>query len=106
MNAGANQVLTVVAVIILAVIAMVWHFRRSRSLLEDWAAENGYRLLSSQYRNFSRGPFFWTTSKGQTVYRVTVQDRDGATRSGWVRCGSWWGGLLSDKVQVRWDDEA
>ena len=52
MNAGANQVLTVVAVIILAVIAMVWHFRRSRSLLEGWAAENGYRLLSSQYRNF------------------------------------------------------
>lgn len=106
MNGGASQILTIAAIVFLAIIAMVWHFSRSRSLLENWAAENGYRLLSSQYRNFSRGPFFWTTSKGQTVYRVTVQDRDGGTRSGWVRCGSWWGGLLSDKVQVRWDDEA
>jgi hypothetical protein len=29
----------------------------------------------------------------------------GGVRSGWVRCGSWWLGLLSDQVEVRWDQE-
>src|SRR5262249_35973173 len=54
-------------------------------------------------RNFFRGPFFWTSSKGQTVYRVTVEVK-GAVRTGWVRCGSWWLGLRSEQVEVRWDE--
>src|SRR5262249_36093276 len=51
-----------------------------------------------------KGPFFWTSTKAQTVYYVFVEDSDGNKRSGWVRCGSCWFGLLSDNVEVRWDD--
>jgi hypothetical protein len=81
-----------------------WHFSRSGSLLDQWAEENGYRVLSREYRSFFKGPFFWTSSRGQTVYYVTVQDKAGNRRSGWVRCGSWFLGLLSDNVEVRWED--
>lgn len=101
-----GSVLAVVAFVIFAIMVIAWHFSRSRSLLEQWAHENGFRIVSSEHRNLVRGPFFWTTSKGQTVYRVTVEDATGRQRSGWVRCGGWAMGLLSDKVQVRWDDEA
>lgn len=42
----------------------------------------------------------------QTVYRVTVEDGAGDVRRGWVRCGGFMVGLWSDKVQVKWDNEA
>ena len=98
-------VLGIVAFVVFAIVMIAWHFSRSRSLLDQWAADNGFRIIESSYRNLVRGPFFWTTSKGQTVYRVTVEDGSGRRRSGWVRCGGWFLGLLSDRVQVRWDDE-
>ncbi len=103
MNDGA-AILVVPVLLLLAAAGLAWHFSRSRSLLEQWAMENGYELLHTEYRNLFRGPFFWTSSKGQTVYYVKVRDRQGTTRSGWVRCGGWWLGLLSDKTQVRWED--
>ncbi len=106
MNHGSGAFVIVFIVIVLAIVSMSWTFARSSSILETWARENGYRLLSSEYRWLSKGPYFFRTSKGQTVYRVSVQDAQGRTRSGFVRCGSWIFGLLSDKVDVRWDDEA
>ena len=51
-----------------------------------------------------RPVLFWTSSRGQTVYCVTVEDEQGNQRHGWVRCGSWLFGLLSDNVDVRWED--
>jgi hypothetical protein len=95
----------IAAFAVLFFVLIVWHFSRSRGLLEKWAAANGFRIIESNYRNLVRGPFFWTTSKGQTVYRVTVEDARGQRRSGWVRCGGFFLGLLSDRVTVRWDDE-
>ena len=94
----------VIAVVLFVILVLVWQINRSRSLLEQWAAENNYRILAAQQRFLVRGPFFWTTSKGQTVYRITVQDPSGAQRTGWLRCGSWPLGLLSDRVQAKWDD--
>jgi hypothetical protein len=93
------------ALVIFAVIfTLVWRYGRSGSLLSEWAAQNGYRIIHEEYRYLRKGPFFWTTSKGQTVYYVVVLDSAGNKRRGWVRCGSWWFGLLSDKVEVRWDE--
>jgi hypothetical protein len=88
----------------LVAMGFAWHFHRSRSLLERWAERNGCRILAAEYRHVFRGPFFWTSSKGQTVYRVTVEV-PGGVRTGWVRCGSWWFGLLSDRAEVRWNEE-
>jgi hypothetical protein len=99
------QSLAFIALVLLLVAAgFAWHFGRSRSLLQRWADDNGFRIVRSEYRHLLRGPFFWTTSKGQTVYRVTVEGKAGDVRSGWVRCGGWWFGLMSDQVEARWDE--
>jgi len=99
------QIFLFVVVAIFVVGSIVWHFSRSRSVLEQWAEQHGFEILHSEYRNLLRGPFFWTTSKGQTVYYVKVRDSHGAERSGWVRCGGWFLGLMTDKAEVRWEDE-
>jgi hypothetical protein len=94
----------IILVLILAAGSILWHYSRSASLLRKWSEDNGFRLVSSEYRNYFRGPYFWTTSKGQTVYRVTVQDKPGRLRTGWVRCGGWWLGLMSNHVETCWDE--
>ena len=87
------------------VLTVLWFYKRSATVLKGWAAQNGYELLEAKINWFNQGPFFWTSSKGQTVYYVKVLDRrNGQTRRGWVRCGSFWGGLFSDKAEVRWDE--
>jgi hypothetical protein len=88
----------------LVILSLVWHYGRSNSLLDQWAQRNGYRVIRREYRSFFKGPFFWTSTKGQTVYYVVVEDGAGNKRCGWVRCGGWWLGLMSDNVEVRWDD--
>ncbi len=91
-------------VFLLAIWALIWYLRKSRILLQRWADSNGYRLLEQRYRYFFRGPFFWSAS-AQMVYRVVVEDRTGHRRSGWVRLGSFWLGIFSDEVAVRWDQD-
>ncbi|MBF6613754.1 MAG: hypothetical protein IVW55_11565 [Chloroflexi bacterium] len=93
----------VILVIVIAALSLVWRSRRSLAMLQEWASRNGYSLLRYNNAYFFRGPFFWTSSKGQVVYRVVVADGAGNTRSGWVRLGSWWLGLLSDEAEARWD---
>jgi hypothetical protein len=44
-------------------------------------------------------------SKGQSVFRIAVQYPDGTTATGWAKLGTWAFGLLSDVVNVRWDNE-
>ncbi len=77
---------------------------RADTILNNWALRNGYRVLSRNYAWFFKGPFFWTSNRSQVVFRITAQDQSGNTRSGWVRCGSWWGGILSDDAEIRWDE--
>jgi hypothetical protein len=85
-------------------LAFRWHFARSSAILQLWADENGYEILEKSYRHFFKGPFFWRTSKNQTVYRVTVRDKAGNVGTGWVACGSFWWGLWSNQAKVRWDE--
>lgn len=98
----SNAFIILPLILLLVIASFAWHYGRSNSLLERWAEENSFTILNSEYRYFFRGPYFWTTTKGQTVYYVTVLDKSGHTRSGWVRCGGWWLGLMSDHVEVRW----
>jgi hypothetical protein len=53
---GDFSVLVVPLVILLAGCSFVWHFRRSRTLLDQWAEQNGLEILESDYRNFFKGP--------------------------------------------------
>jgi hypothetical protein len=82
-----------------------WYFRRGASVLQGWASANDYEIVHSEFRNLRTGPFFGTGSSKQPVYYVTVRMKDGRERSCWVRCGSSFGGLFSDKTEVRWEDE-
>ena len=72
-------------------------------MLDEWAARNGLQILERDYRALCQGPFVWRCSRGQAVYRVKVRDAEGQVRTGWVRCGGWELGLLSDQVEVSWD---
>lgn len=91
-------------VIFVVIFTLAWRYGRSGSLLSKWAAQNGYRIIHKEYRFLRKGPFFWTLANGQAVYYVVALDSAGNKGRGWVRCGSWWFGLLSDKVEVRWDE--
>ncbi|MDB6026349.1 MAG: hypothetical protein JWM68_2572 [Verrucomicrobiales bacterium] len=71
-------------------------------LLQRWAKDQAFRILHSEYRYFSQGPFTWRLShRGVSVYYVRVRDLEGLERCGWVRCSSCWG---TDKTEVHWDD--
>jgi hypothetical protein len=96
--------LGMIALVVFAVAIMAWHYSRARSVLEEWAGTNGYEILSSERRWFRRGPFWWSTSRGQEVCYVTVRTSDGQVKRGWVRCGNWFFGLLMNDAAVRWDD--
>ena len=95
-------ILGVLVFVAILAVAATFHFQRSGNILRWWAERNGFRLVAWEYRWFFTGPF-WFRAKGQTVYRVVVEDRAGRRRAGWVRCGGWFLGLWTDKAEVRWD---
>ncbi len=101
---SAIPVLAFLAFITFVIVTMFWHFSRSRQVLENWASDNNYRIMSSEYCFFFKGPFFWTSSQYQSVYYVTIETAGGQTKSGWVRCGGWFSGLFSNTAEVRWDE--
>jgi|SRR5579883_1850067 len=106
---AAGVVIGCAALSILLISAFIgwnWLFlKRGRIVLEGWAAAQGYEVLQCE-SPFATGAFsFWTTSRGQVVYFVTLRDRVGRERSAWVRCGSFLGSVLSsDDIEVKWND--
>ena len=84
----------------------IWAAKKGRSrvriLLNHWIQDNGYTLVESKRvhfkTGFNTGPYR-LVSKGQTVLRVTVLDENNINRTGWVRCGSFVKGALSDAVE-------
>ena len=78
--------------------------KRSLNLLHLWVGENNLTLVKSERRFINRGPFTWRTGKGQEIFYVTVKDENDNEKNAYVRCGSFWFGLLSDNVDVEWDD--
>ena len=103
-----NDAAGVVLIVFFVVIALIWTFARfgkAESILDEWARANGYHLLECRRKDLFRGPYFFTTSKTQLVYRIVVSDAAGNRRSGYARVGGFMTGLLSEKVSVRWDDE-
>ena len=104
---GAVAVIGGVALAVLFISAFIgwnWLFlKRGRIVVEKWAAAHGYKILQCRSPFCTGGFSFWSTSRGQVVYFVTVQDGAGHERSAWVRCGSFLGSVLSsDHLDVRW----
>lgn len=89
------------------VVGGAWFLIRSSTIVDRWAERNGYRIVERDWPYLFRGPFTLRSSKYQLVCRVTVQDRMGTRKSGWVCFGSrFFGPLLSDKVDEVWDDSS
>ena len=100
---GIGAGLLVLIVLVLGGTYIWWYFTRSRNMVEQWARDNGLELIEAERRWFRRGTFWWRTGKGQEVFRVTIRDGSGQVRSGYVRVGGFFLGLLSDQVNVEWD---
>jgi hypothetical protein len=83
---------------------IIFHYSRTNSILEYWAESNGYEIMSREHRFFRLGPFWWRKSKSHEVYYVTIRTLDGEIRRGWVRCGSWFWGIFTNKADVEWDE--
>jgi hypothetical protein len=80
-----------------------WQLSRGEQMLEGWCRKAGVVLLSRRHCWILRGPYFWTASKGQVVYKFSVRDKAGRERSGHARCGGYWLGVLTDHVDVTWE---
>jgi hypothetical protein len=80
-----------------------WQNANTSRMLNEWARENGYRIVSREYRSLLRGRFWWRTSKSQRVYYIDVVDAEGNHRTGYARLGNWFLGMLVDEVSVEWD---
>ncbi|MEO6809086.1 MAG: hypothetical protein ABI353_08225 [Isosphaeraceae bacterium] len=84
-------------------------FRKSQRRLAEpivrrWAESRDYQVVDLEHIFTWESPFY--VSGGQVIYRMTVQDRDGRPRRGWICCGGLVLGLLSDHVEILWDDES
>jgi hypothetical protein len=74
--------------------------------LEKWAMSEGYTILESELRLFKTGPFFFSgRTRIQRVFYVTLEDKDGKCSKAWIKLGGIIFGLLSGKVEVKWEDE-
>ena len=98
------QIISVFLPIVAIFAVLVWwqHFRADE-ILQKWAQADALTLVSVQKRYLRTGPFFMDQARGQFVFRIVVRDHPGAKRAGWIRVGSWLGGVLSDKTKVIWD---
>ena len=80
------------------------YFRNSGlKVMENWAKNKGYEILSSEFRWVKTGPYFLSgTSTHQRIFYVTLVDADGNQKNAWVRVGGFFLGLFSDEIDVKW----
>jgi hypothetical protein len=77
---------------------------RRRRALYSWAASNEYKLIVYNQPLFTEdSPFPLTVSKAQQVFHVSVLQKDGCKKSGWLLLGSGWFGSASEEVSIKWD---
>jgi hypothetical protein len=97
-----RKIIIVLAAVCCVALSLVWHWFRSRFLLQKWAKENGFELVKMNVNWFESSPF-WFRSRRQGVFRIRVRDHRGRERSGWAKCGGYWLGFLVNKIEVEWD---
>ena len=69
----------IVLVVVFLIVVVRWHYGRSAEILQKWADDNGFQIVAKELRHFFKGPFFFTASKHQTVYRVLSSTRRGGS---------------------------
>ena len=98
-----EPLLIVPAMLLFVALIISWLVSRARGILNKWAEESGYEVVSAKMCWFLKGPYFWKSSKNQAVFRITVSDSSGDVSTGWACCGGYWLGTFVDRVDVTWD---
>jgi hypothetical protein len=82
------------------------HITNAKALLQEWAQANQFRILHSRLCIFMPWRLYFTTTRYQIVYQVSVYDESThRVRAAWVRLGTRvWGVMEGDAVDVRWAD--
>ena len=93
-------------VVALAVWSVVRGETRASEMLEQWLRDNDFQLLQKSTPWIKDNPFFLSSNRSQKVFKVSVRDRDGKIRQGWVRCGHALAGVAVSQVEVKWDKTA
>ena len=89
----------IVVILGIAIVSASARENRMSGMVENWAREGGYQLISCEQPWFSSGPY-WFKSKSQRIYKVLVIDQAGHRRCAWLRCsGMFW----STNVDVEWE---
>jgi hypothetical protein len=90
------------AIVIPPTVIVIWHQYRHYMILRQWEAHQPYTWVEYKWqRNYElslRDAF-----SRETFYQITVRNRKGRIRHGWLRCGSWWLGSFTNRVQVSWE---
>ena len=82
-----------------SIIVHLWCIRRGQEAIRGWADAEGFTIVESSKCLFAP---HWRMSKGYQFFRVTIRDKHGLARRGWIRCS-----VLgdSDSVEVIWDEK-
>jgi hypothetical protein len=102
MGYDATSLAVVLGVILAAGGLGAWLTAGAERRLRRWADGLGLTVLSKRRARIARGPFTWTSTRTDFVYRVTVRDRGGDVREGWVRVPGVAVGTRR-RVEARWD---
>jgi hypothetical protein len=80
----------------------IWSRRFGTEAVEKWAAANGFHLVSVRRRAFVP---HWRLLPGKRFqfFRVSVRDRDGASRRAWMKLES--DCTEPEIIDVIWDDK-
>jgi hypothetical protein len=96
-----------VVIVFILCFVLGWNFyyvRLAERILRRWAAEHDFEVVSFKRVIFGHPFGFMINSRSQVILAITVRDRKGRERSGWLKCGSFWAGVFSNEAQVKWRD--
>ena len=102
--AMAGYIILMVVMVLLAFALSGVGDRKALFLIEAWAQSCQYSVESCERRYLRTGPFFLSSSKYQRIYYVRIKDRNGQEKTGWLKLGGYFSGMLSeDEIEVIWE---
>ena len=108
MNVELLVLIIILIALVLCILTGIVNYRlrlrKARSILDKWAKSQNIEIISAKPRSIFCGLFSIRGSKSQQVFQITTRMSNGQTRQGYANCGTMIMGLMSEKVNVRWED--
>jgi hypothetical protein len=67
-----------------------------------WARDHQYAVLDLRFVRHAGGLLFWLPMVQSGTWRITVEDAEGGTRTGWIYFGPWWLEVPWGAPHVQW----